>query len=185
MEQYRFSELLRRALCVIAALAAAAAITGCGKQPAETLPGETTPGSTEATTLPAETVMLTVDSVAEQDGQMVVTASWCVLRYPFAFGDLIQVTAKQTRDVSALCFAARIGEETPKIFDLRFGGSEGICLGTLELPGTGETVQVYGVLHEPGDSLSEAQMSTFRAVQETFNDVCASLAENPGFVPAA
>lgn len=171
----------RRAVCMISALAVAAMLAGCSGQPEETtLPAQTESVAVTESIGNTQPVELTVE---ELDGRMVVTTSWCQVSYPFAFEELIQVTTEETGGVRALCFTARIGEEEIPLYDIRFGGNGGSLLGRLAMPVTGVNVDVFGVLHEPGN-LTDEQVGTFRAVQETFNEVCESLMENPGFTPA-
>lgn len=178
--------IFRRMGCAFVALAVAGAAAACSRQePAESTPHtETGPSQQiQQTTAPVEQPPLTVESVTEEGGRIVVNSSWCTVAYPFAFADLLRVNAGQIMGSPALCFTAVIGGEEYAVFDICFGRGD-ILLGELELPVTGEKIQVRADLHKAPEGLTEGQLSSFLAAQECFNDVSASLMEHPGFTPA-
>ena len=157
-----------------------------------------TPDSTEGTTVPThsaetsqpteptepeEAIPLEIVSVVEQGDRVVVTTTYGVVQYPFAFSDLIRVEAENNDSRSTLAFSLVMGETAYPVYALHFGGSEGMVLGTVTLE-NGTSVGVYGEFAQFPESLPEADTVTYNAVQETFNDIVASLGENENFTPA-
>lgn len=140
-------------------------------------------GSTPAAARPAWPA-LTVDSVEQQDTQMVVSTSYAAVQYPFAFSDLIKVTAVDTEERIQLEFKAALdGKEYP-MFALRFGGSEGTMLGTIDIDEAAMDVPVWLIFYSEDPDMDPGSRSSFYAAQESVNDVVASLTENEDFTPA-
>lgn len=179
----------------------AAVCVACGgksdqTEPAATTnaPAQTTQGTQNTTTTvkPPETDApevppikeLTVLSVEEQGDAVLVNTSYCTLRYPYAFSDLIGVEAVTEKDRAALKFTANISGAIVELYTLRFDHADGIPVGTLTVDGEDSSFTVTVVFAEAAQSLSQESLTTFYAVQETFNDVVVSLAENAGFTPA-
>lgn len=162
-----------------------------GEKPEETLPTSPTQQTeqTQATEeVPEQTQapsmkLLTVESTQQQGQTVVVTTSYCVVQYPFAFSDLIVITAVNQEDMAELNFGARLNGAEYPLFTVSFGG-EGIPLGTLTLEGALPQVPVSVQIHEIDPNLDEEYTSSFFAAQEIINDVLASLAENGNFTPA-
>ena len=126
---------------------------------------------------------LTVESVEQEEQTMVITTSYCVLKYPFAFSDLIRVTAVEQDGLPALLFHAYLNGTEYPIFSIVFDGAEGIPVGTLELS-DGTTVSVTAQLYEADGSLEQDMLRSFYAAQENFNDIINSLTDAEGFTPA-
>lgn len=148
---------------------------GAGETTAET-------SGTVQTTEPEVMMPLEIGGIERDGEQMVITTSYGVLKYPFAFSDLLRVEAENTGSGSTLAFSVVIGEETYPVYALHFGGSEGMLLGSVTVDGA--TASVYAEFAEKPDSLLDADAVTYQAVQETFNDIAASLRENGHFTPA-
>lgn len=184
VNKYRFFKWIPVAVLVAALLCA------CGKTPAETTPAQTVPAAVPAQTEPApvetepEKVILTVEGTEEQADLVLVKTSFCNVKYPFAFADLIRVKAQDEGNVATLEFSACITDVEYPMYVLRFGGSEGILLGTLTIPGEAAPREVYAEFCQADTAALGDHVGTFYAAQETFNDVVASLAENGGFTPA-
>lgn len=166
-------------------------MAGCGtKNEAEetTLAADTTAPAavteTTAATQAPEKPQLTIDSIVEQGDMMVVTTSFCVVKYPFAFADLIQVEAVNNGETGELVFSAKLDLSEYRLFSISFGGSGDIPLGTMVLPGREEPAEVCATLYQIDESLSADFVNTFNAAQECFNDVMFSLMECEGFTPA-
>lgn len=164
-------------------------LSACGgKEAAEqtTQGPETTAPSMEASTATEEPekTQLAVDSIEEQGDTMMVNTPFCVLKYPFAFADLIQIEALNNGDAAELVFSANLDLSAYRLFTLTFGGSGDILLGTMMLPDREEAVEVYATLYQIDETLSADFVNTFNAAQECFNDVVVSLMENEGFTPA-
>ena len=179
---------VRRAGCLMLALLmlmTALLVTGCKKEeaatPEQTLPEE--PVTDAVPTEPAEPTdpVLEVTDTQEQGEDILVSTSYCTLRYPFAFSDLITVTAAPEEE--SLLFTAVLEDAQVPVFALRFGVQAGIEAGTLQLPVTGETVSVGIDLMELPEDLDQAHHASFYAAQEVINDVIASLEENEAFTP--
>lgn len=145
-------------------------------------PDEQPDGQTGAPqSLPDELVIQTVE---EQGDVVVVSTSYCTLKYPFAFSDLIHVDAVTGESGAALEFTTVLEGVEADLFTLHFGGEGNHLLGTLTLGEEKKAVDVWVTFHEVSDALSSNYYSTFYAAQETFNDVVVSLAENENFTPA-
>lgn len=166
---------------------AAAVLCACGKNSAEA--PETVPVQTEQTvaavveTQPV-TVNLSVEAIEEQGDMMAVKTTFCQVKFPFAFADLIQVKAVNEEAVASLEFAALIAGDAYPLYALHFGGSEGIHLGAMEIDGEAEPRAVYAEFYPADEAALGDNLGTFHAAQETFNDVVASLAENQKFAQA-
>ena len=66
-------------------------------------------GSLPEQTFPGEPLKeLKIDSVQEQENQVLVQTSYGTVCFPFAFSDVIQAEAKNLGSVTALCFYAKI-----------------------------------------------------------------------------
>lgn len=168
-------------------LAVSLALCGCGKkqeQTAMTEVPETVQAQTTAATETHATQDLVIESTEEQGDMVVVTTSFGQVKYPFAFADLIQVRAVNEGTVASLEFTALIAQEEYPLFAVRFGGSEGIPLGTLEIPGEAEPRAVCAEFYSVDESALGDHAGTFFAAQETFNDVVASLYEIQAFAAA-
>lgn len=166
-------------------------LTGCGGKEAadETIqaPVTTAPVAAVETTVATEApekVQLAVDSIEEQGDMMIVNTPFCVLKYPFAFADLIQVEAMNSADTAELVFSAKLDLSSYRLFSIVFGGSGDILLGSMMLPDGEAPVEVYATLYQIDETLSADFVNTFNAAQECFNDVMVSLMENEGFTPA-
>ena len=175
-------------LCLAMLLAVTMALWGCGKETEETAATEVTETAEVQTTAATEAHVqqeLVVESLEDQDDMIVVTTSFGQVKYPYAFADLIQVKAVNAEDMASLQFTALISGDEYPLYALHFGGSEGIALGTLEIAGEAEPRAVFAAFFAADETALGDGASTFYAVQETFNDVVASLNEVPGFVSAS
>lgn len=175
--------LIAAAAVVMIVLGLVTVFSGDGELP-EDQTGSTGPSvtQTQPQTQPADE--LTMEEPEEQDGQMVLRTSFGVLRYPFAFSDLLQPELAQDTDRQGIAFSARISGELYPVFTIWFGGHEGLMLGELVLPESGKTVGVYAEMSETPEELTGGALASFYAAQECFNDVSASLMETEGFTPA-
>lgn len=167
--------------------------TGCGGKQEATEPAETvavTQPQTEevavpeTTQAPTEPVKLAIDVIEEQGDMMVVETTYCQLKYPFAFGDLIEVECINSGDTEALVFSVKLDLSSYRMFTITFGQTEGILLGTLLTPNAEEPVPVYADLGQIDENLPENFVNTFYAAQESFNDVIGALMENENFTAA-
>ncbi len=167
-----------RALC--AAVLAASMLCACGNKNAETTPVEETQPvqvTQAAETVLPEAPVLAVESITEQGDVVVVKTSYCEVKYPFAFADLIRVQAEEEK----LDFVLELSGEAYPLFAICFGEGEGIPLGTLAVDGKAEPMAVWAQIGTPNEAALGDSVSTYYAAQESFNDVLASLMENEGF----
>lgn len=193
---------LRTDLIKFAAVVALAALllTGCGRKlpeqttaPTQTqeqiLPTDQTQPPVVETTAPETTqtepapLKLTLESVEEKEQLMVVTTSYCVVRYPFAFSDIIQVEVVEYEGSETLMFRASLNGESYPMFCLMFDGVEGSPVGNLTL-NDGSVVSVTAQIFPGDESLDSDMLHTFYAAQESINDVISSLMDSQWFVPA-
>lgn len=124
---------------------------------------------------------LLIQEVKEQNDVVVVISSYCVIKYPYAFSDLICIKPQTYDYYSQLDFSASVDGEERLLYTLLFNKDTGIPVGSLRVNGT--EYKVTAVIYDLNDA-SEDNRVTFYAAQETFNDIMVSLAENPGFTAA-
>ena len=154
-------------------------LCGCGSEaeeaPAASVPAEESPAV--ESTVPEEEKLpgLTIISETVDGESVVLETSYCTVKYPFAFSDVVKAEAIMDEDCAALRFNALLGDKALPAFDLEFFGGSGTELGTMETEGGTAPVSVS--FHDP-EGLGEGEESTFYAVQEIFNDVLQSLAES-------
>lgn len=169
-----------RTLC--AAVLAASVLCACGNKNAATKPAEDV--APVQTTLATEVVLpeavLAVESVTEQGDMVIVQTTYCDVKYPFAFADLIGVEAEEEK----LNFVLQLSGEEHLLFAICFQEGEGIPLGTLAVEGKEEPVAVWAQIGTADEAALGDNVSTYYAAQESFNDVLASLMENEGFTAA-
>lgn len=175
-------KLLLAVCCVIILGLIIAVVCILGGQGRNEPPAGETQGTQGATQ--SEMKKLTVHSTEEQGDTVLVDTSYGLLKYPYAFSDLIRIEAVNYQDLAALEFTADINKTAVKLFTVWFNGTEGIPVGTLKLEGEEEPVSVTVVFFEMEEGLDEDGRTTFNALQEVFNDIAVSLAENEGFTEA-
>lgn len=124
---------------------------------------------------------LLVQSVEEQGDWMVVNTTYGVIKYPFAFSDLIRIETENGSNDAKMDFSAFVGEEEVMLYTLYFNKNAGITLGSLTVDG--EEYTVTAVIHDLVYA-NEDNRLTYQAAQETFNDVAMSLEENDHFQAA-
>lgn len=169
--------MLRSLLCCALVLCLLLALVGCKKE--ET--GESQATEPAATQPEPTCPPLAVTDTQEQEDWVVVTTSYCTLKFPFAFSDMLQVTAAAEEE--SLYFTAKLGDTEQTVFVIRFGGEGTVELGQLRLPVTEATVSVRADLLPLPEDLPQEHHGSYYAVQEVFNDVIASMAENENFTP--
>lgn len=186
------SKKIRALVALLVVLACCLGLLGCDKEVVESAQNEaTTPSAEEQETIvqtepeaepeAAQKVELVVESTEEKEDSIIVTTSFCQLRYPFAFADLIQIKEQNDASVSSLEFSVLIKNEMYPIFAVRFGEGEGIPLGSILVPGETEDRPVYAELYVPDEVALGENANTYYAAQETFNDIVEALSENPNF----
>lgn len=125
---------------------------------------------------------LTVGELTRQGETMVGKTSYLAFEYPYAFSDLIGVTAINDDHQTALAFYAKIDGLDRPLYTIWFNGSEGQTAGTLDLQDGQKPVLVTVVFHKPAQELSQDGRTTFFATQETVNDVLVSIQKDQHFV---
>lgn len=110
----------------------------------------------------------------EQDDVIEVSTIFGTLTYPSAFSDVIQVYAEQIEEVSKLKFVGIIGEEQLGLFDICYGGTSGDFVKQIILE-DGTTMNVYIILYDLPENMSEDDFNTFCAAQEIVNDIVTSI----------
>lgn len=168
------------ASAILVLLIAVLVILGRDKAPEEVVPGTTTeaPGASTVAGKVSNVKTLQVESVKEEGETVIVETTYGTVKYPYAFSDLVIVEAETFENHAVLEFKAEIDGTEYKLYTLIFNGEEGIPVGKLTVDG--ETYVVTALFHDV-TGLSNDNMVTFYAVQETFNDVVNSLSENEGF----
>lgn len=138
-------------------------------------PGDLVPAA------PVEVSELLVQNVTVQDDTVLVETTYGTVRYPHAFSDIMSVEAATFENHATLEFTATIDDTTHKLYTLLFNGEEGMPVGVLR---NGDERYVVTVQFHDANGISDNNMSTFYATQETLNDVLNSLSENKGFIAA-
>ncbi len=136
-----------------------------------------TTGTTSAEPIPA----LVLLSVKEQGEWVMVETSYGAFRYPTAFADILAPEVVCYDNVAQIQFIAQIAEQSLVAYTLHYRAATGIRCGTLRLPNTTEEIAVSVEFAEV-DHIPADWQDTFYAVQETFNDVVSSMAEDSRFV---
>lgn len=121
---------------------------------------------------------LSIMSTTESGEWVTVKTSYMTIRYPFAFSDIIEVEAYNEEFASQLRFYVYISGKKTLNYVIHFNSDEGLPCGTLKLQ---NDIPVSVEFKKASDRLSEDWLSTFYAVQETFNDVLKSMEENEKF----
>lgn len=132
-----------------------------------------------------ETQIPVLEILGQQEGEdvILVKTSYANVKYPFAFSELIHVRATDTESVKTLEFYTVLGGQEYRLFDVIFGGTEGIRLGDITVPGRSTTMPVFAVIHDEGRELDEENKRSYVAARDCFNDVVVSLSDNKGFTP--
>ena len=149
---------------------------GRDKAPEATVPGTEAPVTEQISNMKE----LLVESSTERGEVVTVETTYGTVKYPYAFSDLIIVEAETFENHAALTFKAELDGEQYNLYTLLFNGEEEDSMPLGELLVDGETYVVTALFHDV-TGLSDDNMVTFYAVQETFNDVVNSLSENSGF----
>lgn len=121
---------------------------------------------------------LLVERVTKHEDAMIVETTYGTVKYPYAFSDLINVEAKTFKDYAVLEFSAAIDDTDYKLYTLFFNGEADMPIGKILVDG--KTYAVTAQFHDVS-GISDDDMVTFYAAQETFNDVVNSLSANEGF----
>lgn len=165
-------QLLITAGCVIGAAAliiAACLIFGGADKPEG--------GHKDRTAMPE----LTLGEATRKEQSWVVETSYMDMAFPYAFSDLIYVTAVNTQTVTALDFRVKTSTMDEKLYTITFNASAGEIIGSFDPKDGRAAVPVSVEFYAVPAGLSDDDRGTFNATQETFNDVLASMKENPAF----
>lgn len=129
----------------------------------------------DITTNPQTEEGLSILSVTESGEWVNVKTSFITFRYPFAFSDIIELEAFNEGSSSQLRIYSKLDGQRILNYIVHFNDNEGLLCGTLKLK---EVIPVSVEFKEVPKKLPAEWVSTFSAVQETFNDVLKSMEEN-------
>ena len=167
-------QLIALAGCVIGV--AALVVAACfifGGRPGED-PGETQP---QRTSMPE----LTLGEPARSGKSVVVPTSYMDVAFPYMFSDYIYCQAINQETATALEFRVRTSTMDAPLYTIWFNGGVGQEIGTYD-PGDGQgKVTVTVVFQKAGEELSQDDLGTFKATQESFNEVLTSMHECANF----
>ena len=146
-------------------------------------------GQTETEAAPEESGFpkLEVLSDKEDSNWVQVETTYGTFRYPAAFSDIIKVNTVTEKESAQLQVMLLTGEVELAVYTLYYnyeGNDAAIPCGKLKLTDESEEMTVSVVFENAPESLSADWLSTFYAVQETFNNVIVSMAEDSRFVAA-
>lgn len=124
---------------------------------------------------------LTVGESSRKEQSWVVETSYLDVAYAYAFSDLIYVTAVNEETVTALDFCVKTSTMDEKLYTITFNASAGEIIGSFDPKDGQGAVPVSVTFYALPTGLSQDDVGTFKATQETFNDVLASMKEDPAF----
>lgn len=152
--------------------------------PGETSLGHDTTGDPATEQVSESMKRLEVQSIEEAGECVIVHTSYAELAFPFAFGDMIRIAADNQDDYAVLRFFVCLGDGQYPIFNLVFNAESVFRLGTIYLDDAMPSAMVSAEFCDPDASIDQANMSSFYAAQEVFNDIVTSLEQNKTFTPA-
>lgn len=175
---------MKKILALLLAAAAVFVFAACGNNEPENTEPEPTEQPSQSEAEPKEPVFpeLVIESTEEDGENIILKTSYCILKYPYAFSDLVKTNAENFEGGANLEFYANINNIGYPAFTVSFGTDEGIPVGKITVGDWEEALAVSVVFHEPSEDIGEENMEPFSIVQETFNDILASLQENANFV---
>jgi len=127
-----------------------------------------------------QVVPLKLLSIAEHGEWMVAETNYGSFRYPAAFADILAPEVIAHATSSELQFIAQIADQSLVAYSIRYNERIGDRCGTLRLSDAVEDIPVYVEFAEP-TGIPDDWLDTFYAVQETFNDVLDSMAQDSRF----
>lgn len=127
---------------------------------------------------------LKVISSTENDGSVDVETTYGKFSYPSAFADIMSVKAVSEEKTTALQFFSNIDGKEALIYTIYYNNDIGTPCGLYTFSESGEEIVVSVVFENLPENISSDWISTFRATQETFNDVIESMDEDERFVMA-
>lgn len=119
---------------------------------------------------------------AEDSGNVVaVETTYGLFSYPLAFSDLIAINAVNNEESAQLQINAKIDETECVVYTIHYNEEIGMKCGSLKLDNYADVIDVYIEFTDDTNDISEEWVTTFYAVQETFNDVINSMAKDNRF----
>ena len=125
---------------------------------------------------------LTIESIEEQGSNMNISTTYGILKYPFAFEDLLQVEAENQQSWTALHFSMKLKGTQYPVYSIFFNAEGGDTFGIIDLGGEWKDIPMTVVFHQAPAGSDREFIATFYAVQETFNDVISSMEENENMI---
>ena len=130
-----------------------------------------------------EDANLKILSVIENNESISVETTYGSFNYPRAFMDVISVDTDVASGDECLKFMAQIDGDSIDVYTIYYNSSKGVLCGYQVLPDDRE-VTVSVVFEDITENISDEWKTTFYAVQETFNDVIVSMAQDSRFIVA-
>ena len=130
-----------------------------------------------------EDTKLQILSTVEEDESIVVETTYGKFGYPKAFMDVMAVETAVVSGDECLKFISYLDGIPADVYTIYFDSNNGSICGHQVLPGD-KKVNVSVVFADAPDQISDDWKTTFYAVQETFNDVIVSMAEDSRFTVA-
>jgi hypothetical protein len=134
-------------------------------------------------TQPLRTSMpdLTIGEPTRNGQSMLVNTSYMDVEFPYMFSDYIYCQPINQQNATALEFRVRTATMDAPLYTIWFNGNVGQSVGSFD-PGDGQgTVPVTVVFHKAEEKLSQDDLGTFKATQESFNEVLASMQQCADF----
>ena len=127
-----------------------------------------------------EDTKLQILSSVENNEWIVVETTYGKFCYPRAFMDVMAVETAVVSGEECLKFMSEIDGISTVVYTIYYDSNEGVLCGHQVLPND-EEVNVSVVFEDAPAKISDDWKTTFYAVQETFNDVIVSMAEDSRF----
>ena len=121
-------------------------------------------------------------SKKEEQGIMTIATVYGEFSYPTEFVKGVDVQASEEDGIPTLTFVIHMNDRKESLFTIRYGGNRGILFGTYQASKNEKAIGLYVSFAEPPADFSAEDQNTFEMAQDLFNDVIASMANNPGFV---
>lgn len=162
------------AFCVVLVLMTVA----CSSDEAfEDISGSAAASGVEDTGLPE----LKIISSTEGKEWVVVDTTYGTFRYSVAFADIMSVETVNQNNAAQLKFFAQIDGSNVLIYTIHYNANIGTPCGRLSLDDNHKDIPVFVEFEHISGSIHADWLSTYYAVEETFNDVIGSMSENSGF----
>ncbi len=155
-------------ITILIALLMGSILFGCGENPIE----QTTEKSSETQ---AETT--TEDPLTLNPSLMEIATKYGGLMYPERWKNMVRTQVVEDENTRVEMYAAIGSHKEIHLYDVVFGGDEGVCIGDLLVDGKTVYVNLVSYSTDFDDSWSEEETQTVHAMKEDINYLIDALNE--------